>query len=425
MLNYGGEIYEPLDLVSSKDFNFSKWKCEAGQVARRLEQFYWLCQRRGMLSDYSLPVFVLGDRKNICFSLADLFYADNKKNQIFFKRLAKDIEAIESCSQTLEFGKDPKSQELRLISGSFCRNRLCPLCSWRRRLKISARFLTKFHLFLDCHPDSKFIFLTLTSQSCKPSDLRLHISKMQLAYKKLVGVYGGKRDGKRDVLNQYNSFIKGSIRCFEITRSRSILMDRSEHRWGGLESCHPHIHALLAIEPTYEPLNFDSYILHNNLDCDLFSHRSTKKNWNPGWVSLWYYALRSSGLDQDSLPNLDIRYLGSSSDNRQNIMSTVFEVVKYIAKPLTTGDQRELFDRVDEINPILNSKYLAELSFQLYRKKLFESYGDLSSVSLSDSDNENLEHIEKLLRSGVYYQEKKYYSYMNFKDAPKGYYSRL
>ena len=44
-------------------------------------------------------------------------------------------EKVENCATWLTYGKTTKA-EFKLFYANFCRDRLCPMCSWRRSLKI-------------------------------------------------------------------------------------------------------------------------------------------------------------------------------------------------------------------------------------------------------------------------------------------------
>lgn len=43
---------------------------------------------------------------------------------------------LAECAQWAEFERLPNGQGLRLHEASFCRVRLCPMCQWRRSLKL-------------------------------------------------------------------------------------------------------------------------------------------------------------------------------------------------------------------------------------------------------------------------------------------------
>lgn len=48
-------------------------------------------------------------------------------------------ERLARCAAWAEFERLPEGQGLRLHDASFCRVRLCPMCQWRRSLKLGAQ----------------------------------------------------------------------------------------------------------------------------------------------------------------------------------------------------------------------------------------------------------------------------------------------
>jgi hypothetical protein len=412
LLHLDNSVYSPLALESPSDYRFDKWKIESNKIVSYLSQFLDLCLSKNLHQDYNKRCFI-GGNKNYAFSLGDIFYKDNNKNLNYLFRLQKDINKIKNCANYLKFGKDYQGN-YRLIEARFCRNRLCPLCSWRRRLALGARFLQNWYKFSK-DKNLKFLFLTLTTQSCSPAGLADHIKKMQNAYIKLIGGYSN----KRFIVNKYNRFIRGSIRAFEVTRSESIYLE--DHTWAFRESCHPHIHSILAVDSSYDKFS-DSYLFHNNLTCNIDQVCTDKINNNPGWVSLWYYCLGGSSFQSDH-PFVNVQYLGSFQESENLIKNKVFETVKYITKPINTKDQKKIFERVDQfVNPYLSGKYLSELHFQLYRKKLFGSYGVLNFLKEDDQD---LIKINKD-QSDHYSDDNIYtFNYLSKVDKAKGYYLKV
>lgn len=59
-----------------------------------------------------------------------------------FENAAKALDKarrLSACAQWAEFEQLPEGQGLRLHDASFCRVRLCPMCQWRRSLKLGAQ----------------------------------------------------------------------------------------------------------------------------------------------------------------------------------------------------------------------------------------------------------------------------------------------
>ncbi len=76
-------------------------------------------------------------RKLMNLKLTDVFKALGYKNSL--------IERISSCGEILQFVQQDDGT-LKLYQAYFCKNKLCPLCNWRRSMKYSQRFNAIFLL---------------------------------------------------------------------------------------------------------------------------------------------------------------------------------------------------------------------------------------------------------------------------------------
>ena len=108
---------------------------------------------------------------------------------------------VENCGSFLEFGL--AGDEWKLHKANFCRDRLCPLCNWRRSMKIFAQ--TSAIMDELQKQGFRFLFLTLTVRNCEFHELEQNVSALIEGYKKLYR----KKDFKK--------VICGSFRTLEIT----------------------------------------------------------------------------------------------------------------------------------------------------------------------------------------------------------------
>ena len=228
--------------------------------------------------------------------LIEKFYPKKVRNELLFENMARidslqrRSERVHDCGNWLEFAHGIShdgevSQDGKLFRASFCRDRLCPMCNWRRRLKIYHQ--TKSILK---HIDNqRYIFLTLTVPNVSELELNVTIDRFQDAFKKMFHP----RDGK------CMSFVNGYIRTLEITYNEK----RNDY--------HPHFHAILAVSPSY------------------FSGRDYKKNmW---WVNTWSDCWRDcGGFVPPSGLSVRVRAIRPNQDNDMN--SAVLEVTKYAVK---------------------------------------------------------------------------------------------
>ena len=192
----------------------------------------------------------------------------------------KYSERISSCSQLLDFLLVPHQSageyRLKLASARFCRVRTCVVCSWRKSLAYRARAFKAIPPMVQDHPRIRFLFITLTLRNCPITELRATITHLNRSFARLtkLKVWPG----------------VGHLRSVEVTRGRD-------------GTAHPHIHALVGVEPSYFGRN---YIKQSE------------------WVELWRKSLRV-----DYNPMLDVQALKS----QDSLVGLLTEVIKYQVKP--------------------------------------------------------------------------------------------
>lgn len=115
-----------------------------------------------------------------------------------------------------------------LVEANFCRGRLCPLCSWRRSLKIySATSQILDYLDAQHGKTIKYLFLTLTVRNVTGEQLGETIDAMAAAYNRLRAN------------RAWKTRVKGAMRTLEITYNRET------------DTYHPHYHLILAVPSDY------------------------------------------------------------------------------------------------------------------------------------------------------------------------------
>lgn len=168
-----------------------------------------------------------------------------------------------------------------LDSANFCRVRLCPICLWRRSLKLYKqveRILTGMHT----ERTYGYVLLTLTVRNCDGAELGATLDDMMRAWNRMT---------------KYKTFVKavkGWYRGLEITHNVDI--DSVSY-----DTYHPHFHVLLAVNKTY--FTSKEYIRHDD------------------WQSLW---ARAACLDYS--PQVDVRKV------KGNTLQAIAEVAKYPTK---------------------------------------------------------------------------------------------
>lgn len=138
-----------------------------------------------------------------------------------------------------------------LAAANFCKLRLCPLCIARRAKQSAYQLSQVMDKVQADHPGTMYIFLTLTVKNCPGDQLGATLGELTKAWDRLVKHQQVKRS------------IKGWARFIEITRNKED------------GTYHPHIHAILAVEPGYFAKKSVFYITHKE------------------WVRRWRMALRA------------------------------------------------------------------------------------------------------------------------------------
>lgn len=132
---------------------------------------------------------------------------------------------VEKCGTYLEFRRYT-DKSLKLNRANFCKVRLCPLCAWRRSLKIFGQVSTVMDEATK-DKDYEYIFLTLTLRNCSGYDLSETIDTLMYSFEKL---------SKR---KRFKDSVKGFFRALEVTHELKT------------DTYHPHFHCILMVNKSY------------------------------------------------------------------------------------------------------------------------------------------------------------------------------
>lgn len=133
------------------------------------------------------------------------------------------------CATFLQFNVY-KSGARKLRTANFCKMRLCPMCIGRRARR-SAWKLSRVLDLVEQEHKAKFLFLTLSIRNVDGEYLGEALSQLTKGWYRLMEQ------------RQIERSIKGWFRAIEITRGDGITKADKGY--------HPHIHAILAVEPDY------------------------------------------------------------------------------------------------------------------------------------------------------------------------------
>lgn len=262
--------------------------------------------------------------------------------------LNKKANRVWWCSSTLAFLRNLETNEIVFNGAQFCRERLCPMCQWRKSLKMFHQVSKVMDLTQERQPELVPIFLTLTLKNCTG--------------KELSGTLDGMFHGWKSV-NEHRKtrrIVKGWFRALEVTYNQQDDM------------FHPHIHAILLVDK--------SYFKKDNKD---YMHTTD-------WVKMWRTALK---LDYD--PYCDIRKVKKGKNGQKH--KAVAEVAKYTLK-----ESHFLFDDDEK----LTDKLVEILSSALRNRRLFAFGGILKKISkelkVDQMDPDDLVNVgEETMREDV------------------------
>lgn len=269
----------------------------------------------------------------------------------FVSRFAR----VSDCGTFLEWHITGAGSKLH--RANFCKDRLCPMCNWRRSLKI----FSQVSRIMDVLEPSgyQFLFLTLTIRNVSGDELSGAIDSLFQGWNNLYRK------------TRFKRVIEGTFRSLEVTKN---------HR---NNTYHPHIHSILAVKPGYFQ---GGYFI-------------SQKEWGEMWREC-------CGLDYD--PIIDVRRIRPDKD--RGISGAVAEVAKYAVKSSAYlgGSERQQSQAVADFLRSLSGRRLCSYTgvFAQVRKALQlddVEDGDLVQVDGQDLREDVLYAIVRLCwRAGAY-----------------------
>ena len=264
------------------------------------------------------------------------------------------------CATVLQFKKDTE-QKRKLHQAYFCQLRLCPVCNWRRSLKIFSQ-VSKIIQAIEQDREHAYIFLTLTQKNVSGEELDQELDKMMKAWNRFLGY------------KKVKDVVKGSYRGLEITydkeskiTKRMYQEKKDYYKKLGLkvgnknpnfDMYHPHFHVLIVVRKGY--FTSKEYLSHEV------------------WRELWAKAMRL-----DYLPQVNVKRV------KGNTAEAVAETAKYVAKDS---------DYVIEKDLDLSMNVVETLDYALERRRLVSFSGIMKEwhkkLNLDDTEDGDLVHID-------------------------------
>lgn len=275
--------------------------------------------------------------------------------ELYKKARIKDINLIsdsrlfdlEHCGDTLTFLQNAEGKK-KLKTANFCRVRLCPMCQWRRSLKMFSQVKKITDKILENDKSTRFIFGTFTIKNTDAENLEACINTLNKKFKYLVDqkkTFAPAKKLKQNLL--------GYLKAVEVTYNSKD------------KTYHPHLHVIFAVKSTFFK-NSSNYM--------------SKKE----WISLWQQAL---GVDYK--PQIDIRAIKSGT------AKAVAEVAKY---PVKTAPILSLVD--EEAVQVLKT-----LTLSLHKKR-FVAYGGIFKTIKQELKLADIETDKDLVNVDTEQQER-------------------
>lgn len=219
-------------------------------------------------------------------------------------------ERLENCGDVLTFRKYSDG-DLQLHAMQSCRVRLCPICAWRRGLKIYHQVeQVTTHLSKN---QFAYIMLTLTVRNVSGDDLSGAIQEVLKGWRRLTQA------------KPFKAAVKGWFRSLEVTHDiNPVITEKLYAKKQGYfakrglyigegnpnyNQYHPHLHVLLAVSDKY--FKSRDYLAQSR------------------WAELWADAMRL-----DYVPSVDVRRCYGDEGQKDGIAMNraVAEASKYAAK---------------------------------------------------------------------------------------------
>ena len=251
------------------------------------------------------------------------------------------IQVVE-CANYLKYGITQEGIK-RLVEANFCRFKFCPICIWRKSLKMFSQVSAVTEKLNEKYPSARYIFVTLTVRNVRAEELSSTIDRLNEGFKYLVQK---SRTMKESEI--FKESLLGYIKAIEITYNRKT------------KDYHPHIHAIFHLKSSYFGSN---YIKQSQ------------------WVKIW-----KSMMNLDYDPLVDVKAIKKAYSDNPGIIA---EVSKY---PIKSSDILSIANE-EERNEVL-----ATFLTSTYHRRFVTFGGTFREVkrelALDDIEDGSLVHVE-------------------------------
>lgn len=262
---------------------------------------------------------------------------------------------IKGCGTFLEYKVYVAENQKKLHKANFCKVRLCPMCAWRRSLKIFGQVSQVMNIAKG-ETSNKFIFITLTQRNVPGEELKEEINNLYQSFNRLM------------LRKKIKLMSLGWFRALEVTYNKKD------------NTFHPHFHMVIMVKSYYQK-NKNLYIDQAEL------------------TEMWKQSLK---IDYTPI----VHMAAVKIKKGKTIETAVAEIAKYTVKEsdLIIKDEDGVFDldQTDENIRILDQA-LAFRRLTAFGGQLKEIHqllklddpedGDLVNTDQADIENNELEFI--------------------------------
>lgn len=271
---------------------------------------------------------------------------------------SKKAERLQSCGSHLTFNvyNNEEGKTMKVKHAESCRVRLCPLCSWRRSIKIHTH-MRKILEHMQEENKYQYILVTLTVPNVPADKLNSKLDDLMTAWNRM------------QTYKRYKTAVKGWYRGLEITHNVNPLS-------ASYDTYHPHFHCIMAVSKSY----FDSRDYIKQAE----------------WLDMWRKATRDN-----SITSVDVRKVKPKKGaDPTDIIGAVCEVTKYTVKNedyILPKDWNMTLSSVEVLDKALANRRLVAFGgvMKEWHKKLNlddEVDGDL----IEDGEDANGELLEEV-----------------------------
>ena len=285
-----------------------------------------------------------------------------KLHGLYEKALIKDNDLItesrmknlEECGNNLLFSVNDKNEK-RFKSAYFCRLRTCPMCNWRKSLKMFVQTNKIANKILEQNSSTRFLFITFTVKNCSADKLSQTIDMMNMGFKRLTDKSKGVK-----ITEKFKSNMIGYIRAMEVTYNQEK------------DTYHPHIHCIFAVKAGYFKGN--GYIKKSD------------------WQYIWGECCKT-----EYEPIVKVQTIKNSTSK------AVAEVAKYPVKidDLVNYDNEEKsIQALTVLTKFLHKRRLITFGGNFAEARKLLNLEDIDTgdlINLEDEPNENFQEIKKVL----------------------------